>query len=423
MSEKDKEITSTDASKEDNNQSDSNQPDSQADLDQAVADSAFDNDEAEDESSQPQGTQPNNSNGGIKAIKWFVLLLALAAVAYAIYFGWQKWQQYQTNSQKADQVDQLQTQLEQQQQQMDRSLQQQAQELDKINSALSQSQSRIEQLQQQLHTTQRKIQAQSSEQQQDWLFNEAEYLLREASHKLNFTNDAASIIALLKAADDLIAELNDGSYTALRQAISSDINAIRGSGNLDIEGVAIAIETLKTDVSQLELASVQLDSAPEQSSESDTSTDISSWQHFKNSVSDAASKYYTVHHFEESVRPFISPQKARLLRENIALNLQTAQLAALQNNQVLYRANLEQVKSWVSDYFKQKPASTVAFLQQLEELLGQSVALDLPESLQSFQLISELSQQKINSWLQQPETPEEKASAEEPAQAAEEPST
>ncbi|WP_223669928.1 uroporphyrinogen-III C-methyltransferase [Kangiella shandongensis] len=422
MSEKDKEITSTDASKEDNGQSDSSKPETQVDFDEAAADSAFESEEPEGESSQPQASQSDNSNGGVKAIKWFVLLIVLAAIAYAIYFGWQKWQQYQTNSQKADQVDQLQSQLEKQQQHLDRSLQQQSQELEKMNNALSQSQVRIEQLQQQLHTTQRKIQAQTSDKQQDWLFNEAEYLLREASHKLNFTNDAASIIALLKAADDLIAELNNGSYTTLRQAISSDINAIRGSGNLDIEGIAIALETLKDDINQLELASVQLDSKPEQTSESDATTDISSWQHFKNSVTEAASKYYTVHHFEESVRPFISPQKAHLLRENIALNLQTAQLAALQNNQALYQANLEQVKGWVSDYFKQKPASTSAFQQQLDELLNESVELDLPASLDSFQLISELSQQKVNSWLQQ-ETPEDKASAEEPAQAAEEPST
>ena len=144
----------------------------------------------------------------------------------------------------------------------------------------------------------------------------------------------------------------------------------------------------------------QLQSDSAQPIESTDEADISSWQHFKNSVSDAASKYYTVHQFDESTQPFISPQKDRLLRENILLNLQTAQLAALQNNQSLYESNLDNVKQWVEQYFKQKPAATQAYLQQLNELVDRSVELDLPASLQSYQVISEISQQKVNRWLE-----------------------
>ncbi|GEM_PF-1718140 len=373
---------------------------------QAAADSVFDEPTLDGDSKSPseQPTPPKNSKkgqgSGSKPIKWFIFLILIAAIAYAVFFGWQKWQDYQDNMNKADRIDQLEQQMSTQQQNLESKISQQTDSIRSLLSDLQQNQRYINQLQEQLGSTQRKFQALNSDKQQDWLFNEAEYLIREASYKLNFTDDAASIIALLQAADNQLSELNDGSLTKVRQAISQDINAVRGSGNLDIEGVAISIETLKNNLSQLELASVQLASESPEPQEASSETDISSWQHFKNSMSHAASKYYTVHQFDESTQPFISPRKDRLLRENILLNLQTAQLAALQNNQALYESNLNSVKQWVEQYFKQKPATTQAYLTQLNELLSSSVELDLPASLQSYQLISDISQQKVKQWLE-----------------------
>jgi len=390
---------------------------SDKDSDLLAADSAFDDASDDNRDSSSQNSDSSATSGGsgkghppsnkrknsskTKPIKWFIVIIVLAAIAYAAYFGWEKWQDYQANSKKADEIGQLQQQLKQQEASVKQQLGQQQQKIYQFSDQLEQNQRYISQLQEQLSTTQRKIQAQSSDKQQEWLFNEAEYLVREASNKLNFTNDAAAIISLLKAADAQLAQLNDNSLLQVRQAISQDINAVRGSGNLDIEGIAINIETLKANTSQLELASVQLDSEQPKDSEPSAETDISSWQHFKNSLSNAASKYYTVHHFDESTNAFISPQQDRLLRENIMLNLQTAQLAALQNNQALYQSNLEQVEQWVTQYFKQQPASTTAFNQQLDELLNRSVELDLPSSLQSYELISDISKQKVDRWLNQ----------------------
>ncbi|GAA0207442.1 hypothetical protein GCM10009123_13690 [Kangiella japonica] len=393
---------------------------SQTDLDveQSAADSAFDDNPHSEQadssqsgahSSEPSSSKPNKtqSQSATKPIKWFILIILLAAIGYAIFFGWQKWQNYQASLDKADRIENIEQNVSQQQSRFNAQLSEQNQKLDKLMSRLEDNQRYVEQLQDQLRTTQRKFQTFSSEKQQDWLFNEAEYLIREASYKLSFTDDAASIIALLQAADNQLASLDDGSLTQLRQAISQDINAVRSSGNLDVEGIAIAIETLKDSLAQLELASVQLENKENSVEEVQPETDLSSWQHFKNSMSKAASKYYTVHQFDESTQPFISPQKDRLLRENILLNLQTAQLAALQNNQALFESNLTNVKQWVEQYFKQKPAATQAFLEQVSELLNGSVELDLPQSLQSYTLIREISQSKVDAWLESPSTTKE----------------
>lgn len=256
------------------------------------------------------------------------------------------------------------------------------------------------------------------------MLSEAEYLIRQASYKLHYTDNAKTIVGLLQAADRQVLAMNDSSLQNLRQAISNDINSVRASGALDIEGVTIKLQSLKSLVSDLELATVQLPDSQtnQESNEAETTSeeDISGWQRFKDSFSSALSQYYTVHHYDESMKPFISPQHDALLRQNILLNLQTAQLAAIQHNDAMYHNALSEVEDWVSQYFKSEPATTTAFMQQLDELVQMNVALNLPQQLESLSVIERItgrqSQTALVQQSQQEAVKEEPATSEEVAQ-------
>lgn len=336
------------------------------------------------------------------ALKWLITIILLAAAGYGSYYGWQHWRTYQTATEKADQITNLERLFNEQNQfitQLKTQMTQQTKHIDELN---QQTQLQISALQDQLRATQRRLQNNSTNQKNDWMLAEAEYLIRQAGQKLHFSEDARSIIALLSSADEQLVSVDDDSLTILRQAISHDINTIRSSGNLDIEGISIQLETLKQSVSNLELASVQLtpQNTDNQSNDTLIIDDITSWQHFKDSVSNALDKYYTVHKYNESVKPFISPQQDIFLKQNIMLNLQTAQLAAMQHNQTSYRNSLQEVEQWLNQYYKQQAASTQAFHALLSQLLNQNVVLDLPQTLESLTLVKSISQQKINQWLE-----------------------
>ena len=226
------------------------------------------------------------------------------------------------------------------------------------------------------------------------MLSEAEYLIRQASYKLHYTDNAKTIVGLLQAADRQVLAMNDSSLQSLRQAINNDINKVRASGALDTEGVTIKLQSLKSLVADLELATVQLPDSEttEETNDSEAANEeeISAWQRFKNSFSSALSQYYTVHHYDESMKPFISPQHDALLRQNILLNLQTAQLAAIQHNDAMYHNALSEVEGWVNQYFKSEPATTTAFIQQLDELTQMSVKLNLPQQLESLGVIEQM---------------------------------
>ncbi|NVK22022.1 MAG: uroporphyrinogen-III C-methyltransferase [Kangiellaceae bacterium] len=349
-----------------------------------------------------QRSKPIKKKGS--ALKWLISLILLGAIAYAAYYGWQQWQTYNAATEKADLVSSLNQQLKAQDSRIKQLVREKEQQSEQIDDLRAEINRQVASMQEQLRNTQRKLQAysdNSANQQNEWMLAEAEYLIRQAAQKLHFSEDARSIVALLQAADLQLQATNDSSLTHLRQAISNDINSVRSSGNLDIEGVSVHLETLKQSVSQLELASVNLKSVEADKNDEQTELELSRWQHFKQSVSDALGKYYTVHEYNESVKPFISPQQDGLLRQNILLNLQTAQLAAMQHNQASYQAALQETTLWLNEYFKQQSPNTQAFQAQLEELLAQSVQLDLPTQLSSQSVISQISERKVQQWLEQ----------------------
>ncbi|WP_018623511.1 uroporphyrinogen-III C-methyltransferase [Kangiella aquimarina] len=364
-------------------------------------------------------TSPKNSS----PFKWVIIVIILAIIGAGSYYGWTLWNNYQTAQDKASTLDRLNQQVQQQQNVID-SLEsdskQQANELSQVNHQLS---LQLEQLQKELKETQQKITS-TDEQQNQWMLSEAEYLIRQASYKLHYTDNAKTIVGLLQAADRQVLAMNDSSLQNLRQAISNDINAVRASGALDIEGVTIKLQSLKSLVADLELATVQLPDSQtnQESNEAETTSeeDISGWQRFKDSFSSALSQYYTVHHYDESMKPFISPQHDALLRQNILLNLQTAQLAAIQHNDAMYHNALSVVEDWVSQYFKSEPATTTAFMQQLDELVQMNVALNLPQQLESLPVIERVtgrqSQTAPVQQSQQEAVKEEPATSEEVAQ-------
>ncbi|HEY9031506.1 MAG TPA: uroporphyrinogen-III C-methyltransferase [Kangiella sp.] len=337
-------------------------------------------------------------------IKWIIVVIILAIIGAGGYYGWTLWNNYQSAQEKASTLDQLQQQVQQQQgviNNLENDTRQQANELSQVNHQLS---LQLEQLQNELKKTQQKITS-TDEQQNQWMLAEAEYLIRQASYKLHYTDNAKTIIGLLQAADRQVLAMNDSSLQSLRQAISNDINAVRASGALDIEGVAIKLQSLKPLVEELELATVQLPDGEEakttEATDDATEEETSGWQRFKDSFSSALSQYYTVHHYDESMKPFISPQHDALLRQNILLNLQAAQLAAIQHNDAMYQSALSEVEDWVTQYFKSEPATTTAFMQQLDELLQMSVALNLPQQLESLRAIEQMTGRQASRSIQE----------------------
>ena len=199
-----------------------------------------------------------------KVSKLAILAIILALLAIAASAGHYYWSELQ----KAQFSQQLSAELQKQQQLS------QAQIVQQFSQKLAQ--------QQQAHNTQLKelktsieyntensiLELQKQQQQQmanlrqnqpnDWLLEEAEYLIRVAARSLWLDKNTSTAISLLNDADLRIQELNDPQFLVLRQTIQQDIAKLQLLPTLKTDEVILKLMALDQQIKQLPLAMVDV---------------------------------------------------------------------------------------------------------------------------------------------------------------------
>jgi len=111
----------------------------------------------------------------------------------------------------------------------------------------------------------------------DWLLAEADYLVKMAGRKLWLEHDTASATILLESADHRIAELNDPSMTPIREAMHSDITALKAVARVDRDGLVLRLTSLQEAVAALPLANAIMPEAAEAEAAT-VSTSVDDWK-------------------------------------------------------------------------------------------------------------------------------------------------
>lgn len=353
---------------------------------------------------EPETNEPTTKKSGVlKPLFW---LLILGALGYGGYWLWQQGYFSTTNTEnptnELTRIVNLEKQLQAQSTQIQGLLSQQNQQVSSQAAEQQELRRQVESLQQQLIASQRKFQSLSADaatQARDWQIAEAEYLIRQAAQKVHYSDDTNSIIALLETADQQILASGDSNLLPLRRAISQDIAQIRATSNIDIDGILVKLDTIETQLASLNLASVKFEDKTESTTNEEAENlDSSAWQTFKTNMRDTFSDYYKIHHYDQSVKPFINPQQADMLQQNILMSAKMAQLSALRHQQSSYDQSIQELASWIQEFYQADDQSKL-LLDQLALLANAKVTIALPNKLQSLEFVKQNNQDRLNQWL------------------------
>ncbi|WP_448212384.1 uroporphyrinogen-III C-methyltransferase [Colwellia sp. MEBiC06753] len=229
-----------------------------------------------------------------------------------------------------------------------------------------------------------------------WQVKEAEYLIRVAARTMWLEKDAASAIALLKDADARLKELNNPAYLDVRQIINQDIEGLQLLPELATEDVILKLMALSSKINDLPISLAHLpdDTETEVSTELSDSTDdwqenlAKTWRKF-------LADFITVKRRTGNVEALLTPNAQQNLRQNLQLKLQLAQWAATKHNRDLYLASLTAVQNWLNEYFDLASPATGQFIQAIEQLKTEIVALSLPRELASLKAINLVIKQRV----------------------------
>jgi uroporphyrin-III C-methyltransferase len=212
---------------------------------------------------------------------------------------------------------------------------------------------------------------------QDWLLAEAEYLLRLANQRLIMAGDVVAAKALLNSADSILLELQDVGLHSARAAVAADLAALRAVPQVDVEGTYLQLAALIGQVEQLAIfelpdAIAVVEAAPED----DWQTRLQrGYEEALHKLSD----YIVIRRRDVPYEALMEPAWEGLVRQNLRMLLEQAQVALLSGNQVLFQESLERAGHWVQQFFEVDESGARALAEDMARLQDKTVAVELPD--------------------------------------------
>ena len=337
---------------------------------------------------------PPASKGRTSIVGWFALLLVLGLGLAA---AWSAREAMNRESALDSRLTQLESVEDNQQEilaKLDQGLQQRLQTaLAKVEAIALEQASQLGRLETSQELQREEIARFGATDRNDWLLAEAEYLLRLANQRLIMAGDVVAATALLKSADSILRELEDASFHQARAAVAADLAALRAVPKVDVEGLYLRLAALIGEVERLKVFEL-----PDRKSSADA-VPAQGWKARLEQGYRAAlqklSNYIVIERKDVPYEALMDPQWEGLVRQNMRMLLEQAQVALLSGNQVLFRESLERAGHWVGQFFEVDEAGSQAIARDISALVDTTIAVDVPNVSRSLRELNNAVEQRL----------------------------
>jgi uroporphyrin-3 C-methyltransferase len=348
----------------------------------------------EQETTAPEEEAPSRARSG-NSVAWIAFLASIIALAAAGYTAWHNWQLSSDTSaddsyarldsrvsSSASTLSELQaevTALGERDPGFDAALQSMRRDFDERVRLLDSLPTRMSTIESSVASL-----AGVSEGARDaWILAESEYYMQIANAQLQLANNPHLASLALKMADERIVQLANPGLTDVRRAISDELATLDVMEKPDIEGASLTLASLSRVVESLPLAATA--EADEAADELDP--ELSGASRAWASVKNAMSGLVTVTPPEQAKLVQISPDAEFFLRNNIALQLQTARLALLRGEQSIFQQTLDDTSALLEAYFDENSPQVAGALKTIDEVRVHVFTSEVPDISESLRLL------------------------------------
>lgn len=318
---------------------------------------------------------------------WLIAVLALAVSLALAFAGYLLWLQQQSMQDRLSSVIQTAERLQNNYSQTDN---QRAERLQALDSRINELREKIATQQRQIDHNARELLEAGNRTRTDWLLSEAEYLLRIANQRLQIEQDYKGALAVLQAADQVLAETDDVGVYPVREQLAREIMALKSIAGVDRTGLYLQLEAaIETVQSLSDSALAGNDPAPAPTATGEDGGGQSqgavarAWQETRETLA----SMIVVRRLDEPVKPLLSPEQSAYARLNIQLMLEEAELGLLERNQIVYQQALGKALDAIKRWYDNSDPRVEALLGTLSELRQKSIDPELPDISKSLELL------------------------------------
>ena len=217
-----------------------------------------------------------------------------------------------------------------------------------------------------------------------WLLAEAEYYMQIANAQLQLGNNPQLAMLALEMADERVVQMANPALTDVRRALADELAALEAMEKPDLQGATLTLASLARVVDSLPLNSAEgaADGAAGPEDE-EAGAAARAWA----SVKEALSGLVKVTPPDEDKRALLTPDTARLVRGNLALQLLAARLALLRGEQAVFEQSLDDADTLLTQYFDSDSAQVTSAMDTIAEIRGSMVTVTAPDISESLRLI------------------------------------
>lgn len=246
---------------------------------------------------------------------------------------------------------------------------------------LEQSQEQIAAQIQSQHQQIQKLRQEQPSQTVDWEIQKARSYLELAQINAEWSQNRNATLNLLRQADFILVHSNHPNTAALRQAIAQDIAALSQIPSVDIIGILAKLKAAAREVTQLNGRPAMHDQNPAPVTEHN-----GTWRDNLNESVQQLEGFIRIHHQDDAWMAPLNPEYLAILRENIRMNIQQAELGLVEQHASLYTAALNAAIKSICFGFQQDDPKTKALIQSLQDLKKTVIAYPIPK-LQPYQAL------------------------------------
>lgn len=339
---------------------------------------------------QPVKQSPSKQKGdrGRSSGILILLFIILAASAGGAYFGLKLWQKQAAD---ATNIKALNERLAQQSQTLSK-LQSTGESLSKkFVTSQTQISSQLEQQQANIDGFVSQINAIRGSTRKDWLLAQAEYLLRIANQRLLIEKDPDTSEALLEAANEVLAEINDAALMPVRIKIAEELLLLRSQARGQIDSLLMRLNAVSNQLASLNfdsrvvLPETKTTQDPQSASETKQVIEKNWWQRLVDKLESAFARAISIQRSEEPRSLPPSPEYSAYLKQNLALRIEQVKLLLMRHRFDDFSTQLSGSIEWARDSFPLYNASIDAILRELSAINSarpQQTELDISGSLE-----------------------------------------
>lgn len=217
----------------------------------------------------------------------------------------------------------------------------------------------------------------------DWLVDETEATLNMAAQQLLLSGNVPVAVTVLENIESRLSRFGQADLLPIKQAVSSDLAALKNQPYLDISGTALRLDRLENAVAGMPLVLEstlqpgQVEAAPQED------PNASWWQRTWNKTLHGLGNLVEVRKLNNGDAMLLAPEQAYFVRENLRLRLLDARIALMQHNGEVFLSDLNNAEATVKQYFDNQSPATQAWLKELAELKSLDMRMVSNESLKA----------------------------------------